>query len=155
VRRTRVALLSLLVLVAGCNDGTSPQVQDRQEARIHQIARAAAELPGVACALGVLATGGLPSAPLGALAVSIRTEGLSEEQERELVREVARRVWQSDLILTQLTVSTRGGTLGIDDAFPGPSGEDELAALAAAFGPRPPLPSPPLPPVEDPGNPPC
>lgn len=143
------------LLVAGCNDGTPPNVQARQEALVHKIAQAAAELPGVTCAIGVLDTGGLPSAPLGALAVSMRAEGLTEEQERGLVREVARHVWESELILTQLTVSTRGGTLGIDDAFPGPSGEDELAALAAAFGPRPPLPSPPLPPVEDPGNPQC
>lgn len=145
----------IVLLVAGCGDGESPESEDRQRAGIHKVARAVVELPGVTCAEGVLDTQGLPSAPLGSLALLVTTNDLDTEAQLDVYKEAARLVWASDLAVTSLAVSGPAGVPGVGDAI-GASGTNARPEdLEAAFGPRPPLPSPPLPSVEDPGNPPC
>lgn len=153
----RSAALAASVLLAGCGDGTTAQEQARQEAGIHQLAQELVTRPGVTCAEGAPSTQGLPSAPRGALRLTLTTEGLAAPDQEQLVRDAAREVWESDLSVSSLYLELSndraipvriGEVLGKDTAFA--SSED----LEAQFGPRPARPSP-LPELDDPGNPGC
>lgn len=156
-RRALAAALTAAVVLAGCGDGTTDQEQARQEAGIHQVAQELVTRPGVTCAEGVLSTQGLPSAPRGALRLTLTTEGLPAADQEQLVLDAARQVWESDLAVTALYLELSndraiplriGGVLGNDEAFAG--SED----LETEFGSRPTPPSPLLE-LDDPGNPDC
>lgn len=152
MRRT-VSLLALVLVLAGCGDSASDEGPSRQEAGIHRVARDVAQRPGVVCAQGALNTEGLPRAPQGSFRLDVTTSGLSESQQRDLLREIARSLWVSDLSVTNLVLGTPGG-LNLADALGLPHTSVRYAELEAAFGPRPAI-STPLPAIEDPGNPEC
>ncbi len=157
MRAGRVLAVGLLALLPACGDGTTDDEQARQEAGIHTVARELVERPGVVCAQGGLSTQGLPQAPRGSLFLTLTTTGLAEQEQEQLLLEVAEQLWRSDLSVTELALDLRndGGTaLRLADVLePAPStvrSED----LRRAFGERPPVDQP-LPPIDDPGNPDC
>ncbi len=152
-------VLPAVTVLAGTACGPLPQdgpdLTARQLFGIHRVAQDAATRPGVACALGGLRTGGLPTAPLGALFLQLEgNDEITREQPEALLIEIARGLWDSDLAVTSVSVSfvngatTLGGALGTPDSFV------SSTELEAEFGPEPPV-STPRPAFTDPGNPDC
>lgn len=147
-----IGVLSLVLL--GCSEPATDELQARQEGGIHQVAQQAAELPGVVCARGALNTEGLPSAPLGSLAVYLTPDPALDRAGRlALFEQVGRVVWESDLVVSRLVVAEPSG-LELGESIGSDAGTPTADELERAFGPRPPAPSP-LPPLDDPGNPTC
>lgn len=152
--RRAVTGLGLVLLLTSCSDGTTDQEQDRQEAGIHQIARQAVELPGIACAQGVVSTQGLPSAPRGSLSMILRTETTDDAQRAELLTQIARMIWMSDLSVTSLQITDTASTINLGEVLDTAGAPVRRDDLETAFGPRPPVDLP-LPELDDPGNPDC
>lgn len=151
--RAAALLVSVPLLLAGCGSdgGGGDAVAARQTAGIHLIEQQAEAIPGVRCAQGGLATGGLPHAPLGALFVQVDFDsGVSPSRQEAIIREVGRKVWLSDLVITDLSVSTPGGASQLSRLLGAPVTLGP-ADLARAYGPRPARPTP-LPALTDPGT---
>ena len=150
-----LAVTGLAVTACGPLAQDGPDLTARQLAGIHQVAQDAATRSGVACALGGLDTGGLPTAPLGALFLQLDRNGeITREQEQALLIEIARDLWNSDLADTTLSFSFKGGGPTLGGALGTPDSFVSSTELKVAFGPQPPV-STPRPAFTDPGNPDC